>query len=319
MNTRTRPAIAAAIGLAAGVAAAVPFAIWWHRLPDPMAAHWGLIGPPNGSGAKTTVAAILVAPAAACGIAAAVLSLGRGSRRSRKAAVLAAIATIFAWSSWTVVLLNADAPDWHAAGDAGAINLGALAAGAVVGAVMTRLLGRPAAVASAGAPGTVTQARASAGMGPGELASWTGYAYQTWWLSAVLAAAAILVLVTVHSLVAVIPLAVLILAGLVFGWVRVTVDRLGLRVHYGLLPWPVTRIPLGRVMHCARIDVQPRGWGGYGYRGSRMVFRRSAVVLRAGDAIHLDLTDGSEFTVTVNGAAAGAGLLSDLAARASAG
>jgi hypothetical protein len=151
--------------------------------------------------------------------------------------------------------------------------------------------------------------------GPGEPGSWTGYAFQTWWLSAVLAAAAIVVLRTVPSPFAVVPAAVLVLAWLGFGWIRVTVDQSGLRVHYGLLPRPVTRIPLDRVMECARIDVQPRGWGGYGYRGSRMVFRRTAVLLRAGDAIHLDLTDGSEFTVTVNGAAAGARLLADLAAR----
>jgi hypothetical protein len=154
----------------------------------------------------------------------------------------------------------------------------------------------------------------------GENASWTGYAYQTWWLSAVLALAAILVLFTVRSVLAVVPIAVLILVGLVFAWIRVTVDGRGLRVHCGLLPWPVTRIPLDRVMGCARIDVQARGWGrgGYGYRGSRAVFRRTAVVLRAGDAIHIDLTDGGEFTVTVNDAAAGARLLSDLAARGAA-
>jgi hypothetical protein len=154
----------------------------------------------------------------------------------------------------------------------------------------------------------------------GESASWTGYAYQTWWLSAVLALAAIAVLSTVRSVLAVVPIAVLILVGLVFAWIRVTVDGRGLRVHCGLLPWPVTRIPLDRVMGCAHIDVQACGWnrGGYGYRGSRAVFRRTAVVLRAGDAIHIDLTDGSEFTVTVNDAAAGARLLSDLAARGAA-
>jgi hypothetical protein len=155
----------------------------------------------------------------------------------------------------------------------------------------------------------------------GKEASWTGYAYQTWWLSGVLALAAIAILFTVPSGFAVVPIAVLILVGLVFAWIRVTVDDRGLRVHCGLLPWPVARIPLDRVMDCARIDVQARGWGrgGYGYRGSRAVFRRTAVVLRPGDAIHIDLTDGSEFTVTVNDAAAGASLLSHLAAAAAAG
>ena len=53
-------------------------------------------------------------------------------------------------------------------------------------------------------------------------------------------------------------------------------------------------------------------WGGWGYRGSRTAFGRAAVVLRGGDAIRLRLTGGSEFAVTVDDAAAGAALLTDL-------
>jgi hypothetical protein len=39
------------------------------------------------------------------------------------------------------------------------------------------------------------------------------------------------------------------------------------------------------------------------------------VVLRSGDAIKLQLTDGSEFAVTVDDAATGAALLADLLAQ----
>jgi hypothetical protein len=60
-------------------------------------------------------------------------------------------------------------------------------------------------------------------------------------------------------------------------------------------------------------------WGGWGYRGSRRAFGRSAVVLRGGGAIRLLLTDGTKFAVTVDDAAAGAGLLTDLLAGAPAG
>jgi hypothetical protein len=145
-------------------------------------------------------------------------------------------------------------------------------------------------------------------------AAWTGRAHLTWWLPLVLIAIGVVIVVSARSVAGALPSAVLLLVYLAFGWIRVSVDARGLRIRYGLLPWPVTSVPLHDMRRVERIDLRPLDWGGWGYRGSRKAFRRAAVVLRGGDAIKLQLTDGSEFAVTVDDAATGAGVLADLLA-----
>ena len=149
---------------------------------------------------------------------------------------------------------------------------------------------------------------------PGERAAWTGRAHLAWWLPLVLIAIGAVLVATAHSAAAAVPAALLVILYLALGWIRVSVDARGLRIRYGLLPWPVTSIPLNHIRRAERIDLAPLAWGGWGYRGSRKVFARAAVVLRGGDAIKLQLTDGSEFAVTVDDAATGAALLADLLA-----
>jgi lysylphosphatidylglycerol synthetase-like protein (DUF2156 family) len=149
---------------------------------------------------------------------------------------------------------------------------------------------------------------------PGERGAWTGRARLAWWLPLVLVAAGAVLVVAARSAVGAIPAALLLLVYLALGWIRVSVDAQGLRIRYGVAPWPVTSVPLDDIRRAERIDLRPLEWGGWGYRGSRRAFRRAAVVLRGGDAIKLQLTDGSEFAVTVNDAAAGAALLTDLLA-----
>ena len=85
-----------------------------------------------------------------------------------------------------------------------------------------------------------------------------------------------------------------------FGRIRVTADRSGLRVGYGLFGWPRTSVPLRRIAAARAIDIHPSEWGGWGYRGSLTVMRRAAVVLRAGPGIRVDLHDGRVFAVTVD-------------------
>ena len=143
-------------------------------------------------------------------------------------------------------------------------------------------------------------------------AAWTGRAHLAWWLPLVLIAIGVILAVSARSLVGAIPAALLLLVYLAFGWIKVTVDVRGLQIRYGVLPRPVTSVPLGDIRRVERIDLAPLEWGGWGYRGSRKAFGRAAVVLRSGDAIKLQLTDGSEFAVTVDDAATGAALLADL-------
>lgn len=151
---------------------------------------------------------------------------------------------------------------------------------------------------------------------PGERGTWTGRARLAWWLPLVLIAIGVVVAVSARSpALGALPSAVLLLVYLAFGWIRVSVDARGLRIRYGLLPWPVTSIPLDEISQAERIDLRSLEWGGWGYRGSRKAFHRAAVVLRSGDAIKLKLTDGSDFAVTVDDAAAGAALLNLLAGK----
>ena len=146
-------------------------------------------------------------------------------------------------------------------------------------------------------------------------AAWTGRAHLAWWLPLVLIAIGVILVISARSLVGAIPAALLLLVYLAFGWIKVTVDVRGLQIRYGVLPRPVTSVPLDDIRRAERIDLAPLQWGGWGYRGSRKAFGRAAVVLRGGDAIKLQLTDGGEFAVTVDDAATGAALLSDLLAR----
>jgi len=153
------------------------------------------------------------------------------------------------------------------------------------------------------------------GPAAGERAAWTSRARLAWWLPLVLIAIGAVLVVSARSAIGALPAALLLLVYLAFGWIRVSVDARGLRIRYGLLPWPVTSVPLGDIRRVERIDLRPLQWGGWGYRGSRKAFRRAAVVLRGGDAIKLQLTDGSEFAVTVDDAATGAALLAGLLGR----
>jgi uncharacterized membrane protein len=318
-----RRAVAAAIGIAIVVAATVPYALWWPRLPDPMAVHWSIGGGSNGAMSKTAAAVIGILPASVCGLITAVLCL-RGPGRSasgawpgaKAAAIIAGIGTLLAATSWSVVLANKDAASWHDAAHIGfaAILVGLLLGAAVLAAVawLTRVRKMVTADVQAGflasppAPGGLLR--------PGERAAWTGRAHLAWWLPLVLIAIGAVIVISARSAAGALPSALLLLVYLAFGWIKVSVDVRGLRIRYGLLPWPVTSVPLDHIRRAERIDLRPLEWGGWGYRGSRKVFARAAVVLRGGDAIKLQLTDGSEFAVTVDDAATGAALLADLLA-----
>jgi hypothetical protein len=146
-------------------------------------------------------------------------------------------------------------------------------------------------------------------------AAWTGRAHLAWWLPLALIAIGVILVISARSLIGALPVALLLLVYLAFGWIKVTVDARGLQIRYGVLPRPVTSVPLDDIRRAERIDLAPLQWGGWGYRGSRKAFGRAAVVLRGGDAIKLQLTDGGEFAVTVDDAATGAALLADLLAQ----
>jgi hypothetical protein len=94
--------------------------------------------------------------------------------------------------------------------------------------------------------------------------------------------------------------------------VRVTVDHTGVSVRPTVVPRPRVHVPLARVIRAGRSDVRAREMGGWGLR---MRGERTAVVLRSGEALDLELADGSRFLVTVDDAAIAAALVNTLAER----
>jgi hypothetical protein len=325
VKTQLRAATAAVIGVALAVLAVLPVALWWRQLPDPLAVHWSAGGAVSGSMSRTGAAVSVTVPAVACGLAAAILSLlaaltsltvAARARLAKLAALTAAVAAVLAVAAWTVALANHHAATFRQAHRVGPADVLVAVVAAVIAfaavAWLTRL--RPLAVQAAAASSArlAGQAPASVALAPGERGAWTGRAHLTWWLPAFLLALCVVLVATLHPVTAaVLPVAVIFVIYLAFGWIRVSVDWRGLRIHYGLLPWPVTTITLDRLQRAEPIELRPLDWGGWGYRGSRAL-GRSAVVLRGGEAIRLELADRGEFAVTVDDAVSGAGLLNDL-------
>jgi hypothetical protein len=89
--------------------------------------------------------------------------------------------------------------------------------------------------------------------------------------------------------------------------VRVTEDTL--TVAYGPVGWPRRVIDLADVADASAVLVEPRDWGGWGYRWNPRA-SASAAVIRKGPGIQLEFKDGRRFVVTVNDAVNGAKLTS---------
>jgi hypothetical protein len=90
--------------------------------------------------------------------------------------------------------------------------------------------------------------------------------------------------------------------------VEVRVDDRGLQAanRWG---WPRVRFPLDEIDGATAIEVQPRKWGGWGYRGSVSLFHRAAWILHGGPGIRLDLIGSRVFVVAVDDAETGAAVL----------
>ncbi|HYU15004.1 MAG TPA: hypothetical protein VEL05_03005, partial [Candidatus Acidoferrum sp.] len=288
--------------------------LWaWDRLPEPMASHWGLWGPPDGCLPRAQVLAIELVMAGLSALAAFVVTRRAPARRWQIAPPLA-LATfaglIAVGMSFLLVAVNLDAPSWK---DAGPLPVPWLAASlggpALVAALVSRAAARLETVAE---PPAV---RASVGLGATERAVWTGSAGNPWFatIGLALVCAGLVALPLAFAPVA----ATLLFTGCVFGTlsvVHVRADESGLLLSYGPLRFPRQRVRLARIRAARAIDVVPLRHGGWGYRGSLAIFRRAAVVIRRGPGIELDLGRGL-LVITVDDADTAAGLLNDLVDR----
>ncbi|MFH8572017.1 hypothetical protein [Streptomyces sp. NPDC017993] len=106
----------------------------------------------------------------------------------------------------------------------------------------------------------------------------------------------------VMSVVGCVAAGLLVIFGTIaFVHVAVRVDKDALEVRCGHIGVPRRRIPLDEVVGAVYApQVTPRHWGGWGYRWRPE--QGTAVVVRRGEALVLELHDGRTFTVTVDNA-----------------
>lgn len=106
----------------------------------------------------------------------------------------------------------------------------------------------------------------------------------------------------VMSVVGCLAVGLLVMFGTVaFTHVHVRVDREAVDVRCGHIGLPRRRIPLDEVSGCRLAPlVSPRAWGGWGYRWRPE--KGTAVVVRRGPGVVIDLGGDRHFTVTVDDA-----------------
>jgi len=274
------------------------------RLPDTLATHWGLSGAPDGR-MPALVSLALMAGIWVAIWAALVMAGRKGGPSSATTAVSYFIGGILAAVQVSIVAANLDAPSWEAADrlDPWWIAL-VLGAGVLLGALGWALGSGATGVGSHREIGEspITE------VGPTERGAWFGGTSARWPLWFVVLMAALTPVFPGGFRL--IPLSVMVVV-LAFASVDVLVDESGLSVGFGWWGWPRRRVPLEGIESAEVIHVRPLEWGGWGYR---VLPKASAVVVRGGEGIRVVRPDKRDFVVTVDDAAAGAGLLNGLVA-----
>ncbi len=297
------------------VLAVAPFLYAWDRLPEPIASHWGLSGPPNGALPRISVLAIHGGATALAAIIAWIVT--RPGTRSRSVSatcgLMTFIGSLFAMLGVAVVVANLDAPTWH---DARPMSLPLVALLVVAATLAAAVVSRRARSLDAVLAPESPAERATVGLATGERATWIASAHNRWIggtaLVLVGAAAAGRTLVPGWSALSCVGLALLLAA---FAEIHARVDDRGLSIAFG--PWrlPRMRVPLERIRGARTIEIEPMANGGWGYRGSLSIFGRAAVIVRRGEGLELRLDRDQVLIVSVDDAKTAAGLINDLAAR----
>jgi hypothetical protein len=101
------------------------------------------------------------------------------------------------------------------------------------------------------------------------------------------------------------------LLGLAFTWLNITVDSRGLRVVSALLRIRIKSIPLAAIESAQTDFLDPLRWGGWGYR---ITPGGSAVILRHGPGLVVNLTNGRQFALSLTAPEVPTALLTALTA-----
>ncbi len=301
----------------------LPMLVTWSELPDPINVSWGPDGQPNNATPPGDFLGYNVAVGVFCALMCIVAALKKlpTAMLNATAGLLAGIvAPLFAVTSLQIALANRGIADWTEAPSPPMWWIAAVIAASLLGAVVVsfplRNLFRlePMDVASEQSAGlTIFE---------GQTASWHSQATSPWWRVVAIAFIPFGVVMVGAGIgfggslsVAGLFVFCLGLLFLAFSRVNVSIDRRGFTVQYGALPWPKNHIRLASIRSAEAVHVKPLEHGGWGYRGSRKLLGRAAVVVRTGQGIRLALADGTDFIVTVDNADQGAGVLNDLRAR----
>jgi hypothetical protein len=317
MTAPTRPAWRRAAG---AVLPWLPVAVlvatwraWSARLPDVLATHWSGLGVPDGFGSAAALGTLTLSLATAGALVATVAAYR--ARPGTPAVWLVPAGSMLAGGATGVWLTSATAT--LAGGSAAEARLGWrflwLLAGLLWGMAVLAVAGRdPVRQPTNSSP--APPAPSGMTLAPGERAGFTTTLHSPLIIGVTAAAGVLMAVLAVTATPALWPvLAVPVLAGLVFAEVRVTVDRRGVRLVAGLVGLPLKRIPLADIVSVTAAEIDPMAWGGWGYR---VTPGKSALILRAGPGLVLDLADGRRFAVTLDDPQTPAALLGALQAQA---
>jgi Protein of unknown function (DUF1648) len=307
-----RTVLGVIVPLAWVVVAVAPFLLAWHRLPEPIASHWNLLGEPNGAMSRTTAIALHAGFALLAAIGAFVVT--RPGDHPRGIATGVGVATfvgsLFAAISIAVVIANRDAATWRDAHQ----NVLALLLAPGFACVATAVASRAARSLAPAAPRIAPLP--TVGLGATERATWMGSARNRGF--AIGGIAALVVAAIAFSLgntPTAITTAIVGIVMIPFGEVHVRVDDRGLAIGFGPLAWPRIHVALADIRSAHRLDIDPMRNGGWGYRGSLTMFGKAAAIVRGGDGLELALDGNRTLIVSTDDAATAAGLLNDLVKR----
>jgi hypothetical protein len=305
-----RIALGVVLPVAIVIAALLPLVLFAGRLPEPL---WNLRGPHPDLSSLLSV--MLLAPVLCIIPALALCGLAFRRRAGHGELSVAMGTAAFAGSStaamiWIFTLVAPDAATWKRAGPVGiGVILPSLLVGALLGAIVARTSRRLEV-----APGVNASDLPRAGLAPGTRAMWVGSARAPWALPTAIffLPFALLSLITAHGIY---PLHIFVAVMLLlFTSIRVTVDRSGVRIAYGLLGWPVQRVRLAQIRQASTLHVRRVPWGGWAYQGSLRLMRRAVIVLREGQGLRLELEGERTLDIAIDDAEQAAGVINDLIA-----
>jgi hypothetical protein len=293
-----------ALGFAVLVYAVV---LWRLDIPDPVATHFDLVGSPDDTLPRDIFLGLLLAVAAGSALIGGTASL-LVSARVR----LSGFAAATTFASWLVAGIGL----WTLLSQQG-LNSWTQSRGPSVGVLFAMVVIPAAAAAAASAlalqlpipPLTWASAPLLEAAEVDDV-SWSQRVVAPWMVLPVMFGLGLAVMGRFSGFGLLIWIGLLVaFVGVQMRSLKVTADRKGLLLSWGPLGLPRQRLPLEHITQASAIDVRPRDWGGWGYRGNLRGFGAAGAILRAGPGLRLDLEEGHVFVVTVDDPEIGSGVL----------